>query len=103
MSKPRQTIIRDTVFRRLSGGAPRPIQGIAPTHPATRQTAVWLADEEIAWLDSHIHDIKRAGWRTLTRSAFIRAVLRSVMEHEPDLTGVHGEADLIERLGAKRK
>jgi hypothetical protein len=103
MPKPRQTIIRDTVFRRLGEAPTRPVQGIAPAQPPTRQTAVWLADEEIAWLDSHIHDIKRAGWRTLTRSAFIRAVLRSAMEQEPDLTGVHGEADLIERLGAKRK
>ncbi len=98
MAQPRQTITRDTVFRRTGAEATRPLQGIAPTQPPTRQTAVWLAEEELAWLDGHIHVIKRAGWRTVTRSAFLRALVRSAMEQEPDLTGVLGEADLVERL-----
>lgn len=105
MARPRQTITRDSVFRK-TGVTPttgtRPLQGLPAKPSVTRQTAVWLADEEIVWLDTHIQAIKRAGWRTVTRSAFIRAIIRAAMEHEPDLDGVVGEEELIQRLGAKR-
>ena len=104
MAQNRRTITRDSVFRRVGPtDAPKelPPQGVTLTQPPTRQTAVWLADEEVEWLDSRIHEVKRAGWRTLTRSAFIRSLIRAAMENAPDLRGVSGEQELTERLGTK--
>ena len=104
MAHNRRTITRDSVFRRVGTTAtPKelPPQGVTLAEPPTRQTAVWLADEEVDWLDNRIQEVKRAGWRTLTRSAFIRSLIRAAMEHSPDLRGVSGEQELTERLSKR--
>ena len=97
------SIKRDTIFR--VGGAPRPenqpAQGIPAPETVTRQTAVWLADEEVEWLDAQLAKVKKNGWRNLTRSALIRALIRASMDQEPDLAGVSGERELVERLLAR--
>lgn len=98
MSKNKRTITRDSVFRNTGAGDDTPRQGITPQETATRQTAVWLAEVEIDWLDDRVKDIRRAGWRTVTRSALIRALIRSAMEQSPDLAGVSGEQELTQRL-----
>ena len=102
MTRSKRTIARDSVFRgtgiNTSGDVPQPpAQGIAAETP-TRQTAVWLAEEEVEWLDSRCQDIRRGGWRNVTRSAFIRALIRSAMERSPDVSGVSGEQELAQRL-----
>ncbi len=105
MAQRKSTIARDSVFRRIGGvekEGQRPVQGIPPSNSPARQTAVWLADEEVAWLDTHIQHIKRSGWRTLTRSAFIRSLIRAAMEHSPDLNGVSGEEELTQRLTPRK-
>jgi hypothetical protein len=96
---PKRTITRDSVFRK-TGGAPTetPAQGIPVSDTPTRQTAVWLADEESEWLDSQCQLIRRGGWRSITRSALIRALIRAAMEGEADLSGVSAERELTERL-----
>ncbi len=104
MSKAKRTIARDSVFRGTGAGsapAAPPTQGITPQESPTRQTAVWLADEEVEWLDNQIREVKRSGWRNLTRSALIRALIRAAMEQSPRLGGVSGEQELIQRLLAK--
>ena len=96
---PKRTIARDSVFRK-TGGTPAeaPAQGIPATEAPTRQTAVWLADEESEWLDSQCQVIRRGGWRSISRSALIRALIRAAMEQEVDLAGVSAERELTERL-----
>ena len=103
MARSKRTIARDSVFRGTgaAAAAESPQQGIAPQEAPTRQTAVWLADPEVEWLDARCQDIRRAGWRNVTRSALIRALIRSAMERSPDLGGVSGEQELAQRLGAK--
>lgn len=104
MSRSKRTIMRDSVFRgtgNTSGPSEPPTQGVPPPEPPTRQTAVWLADEEVAWLDTRIQEVKRAGWRNITRSAFIRSLIRAAMEQSPDLRGVSGEQELTQRLITK--
>jgi hypothetical protein len=59
MPRSKRTIIRDSVFRHSSG--PAIPQGISQESSPTRQTAVWLSDEEMEWLDVHAAAIKRAG------------------------------------------
>jgi hypothetical protein len=100
MPKPRRSITRDSVFR-TTGQAPAPAQGLGKEEPKTRQTAVWLTDEETDWIDARLQEIKKAGWRGVTRSAFIRALIRSTMHSTVDISGVTGEAELEQRLSLK--
>jgi len=101
MAKPKKSITRDSVFGlfRKTGGTSMPRQGIQkPEQPQMRQTAVWLSDDETEWLDTRLQEIKRGGWRGVTRSAFIRALIRASMEQQIEVEGISGEAELTARL-----
>ncbi len=100
MARAKRTITRDSVFRGTGAAADAPAveQGLPAQDPPTRQTAVWLADAEVEWLDAQIQEIRRGGWRNVTRSAFIRALIRAAMERSPDVRGVSGEQELTQRL-----
>jgi len=100
MPKAKRSITRDSVFR-TTGAPPSPKQGISKPEAETHQTAVWLTDEETGWVDSRLQEIKRAGWRGVTRSAFIRALIRAAMQRAIDISGVTGEAELEQRLSLK--
>ena len=100
MPRPRRSITRDSVFR-TTGQAPAPRQGLGTQEAKTRQTAVWLTDEETEWIDARMQEIKKAGWRGVTRSAFIRALIRATMQRAVDVGGVTGEAELEQRLSPK--
>jgi hypothetical protein len=99
---PKRTINRDSVFRSTGQTTQAsPQQGVsAPVQ--TRQTAIWLSDEELDWLDNHCQQIRRSGWRGITRSALLRALIQAAMARQMiDLSGVSGEVELKERLAAK--
>ncbi len=101
MPRSNRTIRRDSVLRPTgTPGTPGPLpqQGLAAPSPTTRQTALWLSDEELEWLDDRVRDVRQGGWRGITRSALLRALIRSVMEKEFALAGVSGEAELVEQL-----
>jgi hypothetical protein len=100
MPKSKRSITRDSIFR-STGDAPAPKQGMEKPEIRTRQTAVWLADPETEWIDARLQEIKKAGWRGVTRSAFIRALIRSTMGRPVDVSGVTGEAELEQRLSLK--
>ena len=100
MPKSKRSITRDSVFR-STAAIPSPKQGIGRPEAETRQTAVWLADEETGWIDERLQEIKKAGWRGVTRSAFIRALIRGAMKRTVDVQGVTGEAELEQRLSLK--
>jgi hypothetical protein len=97
MPKPKRSITRDSVFRTI-GKVSTPKQGISKPEAKTYQTAVWLTDEETGWIDIRLQEIKKAGWRGVTRSAFIRALIRAAMQRKVDVGGVTGEAELEQRL-----
>jgi hypothetical protein len=103
MTQTKRTIARDSVFRGTSAAvaSDQPVQGIAPPEQPTRQTAVWLTDAEIDWLDGQCQDIRRGGWRAVTRSALIRALIRATMERAPDLRGVSSESEVTQRLASE--
>ena len=102
MSKNKRSITRDNVFRNTGSTAESPRQGVSPAEPVTRQTAVWLAEDDIDWLDDRLKDMRRSGWRTVTRSALIRALIRAAIERDPDLKGVSGEQELVQRVAEER-
>jgi hypothetical protein len=98
MSKTRRTINRDSVFRRTDVDTEAPAQGVSQEENPVRQTAVWLSDEEVDWLDDKCQEIRRSGWRGITRSALIRALIRATMEQSADLSGVTAEPEITQRL-----
>src|SRR5438270_4281305 len=100
MPRPRRSITRDSVFR-TTGQAATPAQGIGQQEAKTRQSAVWLTDEETDWIDSRLQEIKKAGWRGVTRSAFIRALIKATIQRPVDVGGVTGEAELEQRLSLR--
>ena len=100
MARPRRSITRDSIFR-TTGQALTPAQGIGTPEAKTRQTAVWLMDEETNWIDARLQEIKKTGWRGVTRSAFIRALIRATMQRTVGVGGVTGEAELEQRLSLK--
>jgi hypothetical protein len=102
MPKPKRTITRDSVFRTTGSTAEPPAQGITPQEAPARQTAVWLADEEMEWLDAQCQDVRRGGWRSVTRSALIRALIRAAMENAPNFSGASAEQELTQRLLSQR-
>lgn len=101
MSRNKRSITRDTVFRNTGNAGDSPRQGIDPPEAVTRQTAVWLADHDVDWLDDRLKDMRRSGWRTVTRSALIRALIRAAIERDPDLKGVAGEEELVQRVAGE--
>lgn len=104
MSKPKRTITRDRVFRDVGstsvvgGKEEAPKQGITPDETCSHQTAVWLSDDEFEWLDSQCRTVQRGGWRGVTRSTLIRALIKAASEQKIDLAGVSGEVEIAERL-----
>ena len=100
MARSRRSITRDSVFR-TTGQAPTPVQGLGEPEAKPRQTAVWFMDEETDWIDARLQEIKKAGWRGVTRSAFIRALIRATMQRKVDVSGVTGEAELEQRLSLR--
>ena len=102
MPRSNRTIRRDSVLRPAAApgapAAPLPQQGLSAPSPTTRQTALWLSDEELEWLDDRVRDIRQGGWRGITRSALLRALIRSMMEKDLTVAGVSGEAELVEQL-----
>jgi len=98
MAREKRTIARDSVFRSSKSSSDKPTQGIENQQVETFQTAVWLGDDEVEWLDRQCQKIKRSGWRSITRSAFIRSLIRAAMEQSVELSGVSGETELAQRL-----
>ncbi len=93
MAKP--TIKREGVFTRKPSAA-MPVQGIEEPKPV--QTAIWLYPDELDWLDNQCTAIKRAGWRGVTRSGILRALIRSAQDKGVELAGASDEADLLKQL-----
>ena len=98
MANPKRSIMRDSVFRTTGNEVVTPKQGIQKQEQQMRQTAVWLGDDEAQWLDQQCQQIKKGGWRGITRSAYIRALIGAAMQSTTDIEGVTGEAELAQRL-----
>ncbi len=100
MPKRTRSSTRDSGVR-TRGKAPPPKQGISPPEAKPHQTAVWLTDEETGWMDARLQEMKRAGWRGVTCSAFLRALMRATMQRTPDVGGVTSEMELAQRLSRR--
>lgn len=89
--KPPETIVRQPVGEMLGvveGEQKVPI----------RQSAVFLAETHIDWLEDRCREARRKGGRAIRKATIIRALLDVAMEAPIDLTGLRREEDVVERI-----
>ena len=66
----------------------------------TRQSAVFLEEQQIDWLEDKCREARRNGGKAIRKAAIIRALIDAAMESPIDLTGLRRDADLVERIRA---
>jgi hypothetical protein len=64
----------------------------------TRQSAVFLEDEHLDWLDDRCREARRNGGRALRKAEIIRALLDVAMQAPIDFTGLRRNEELVDRL-----
>lgn len=64
----------------------------------TRQSAIFLEERHLDWLDDKCREARKRGGRAIRKAAIIRALLDVAMESDVDLTNLRDEYDLMERL-----
>ena len=69
-----------------------------PEKAVTRQSAVFLEERHIDWLEDRCRDARRKGGRAIRKAAIIRALIDVAMESPIDLTGLRREEDLVQRI-----
>ena len=67
-------------------------------HAPTRQSAVFLEERQIDWLEDKCREARRNGGKAIRKAAIIRALLDVAMSAPVDLTGLRRDADLVERI-----
>ena len=66
--------------------------------PPTRQSAIWLTEKQIDWLEEKCREARKNGGRAIKRAAIVRALLNVAMEASVDLRGLSREEELDERI-----
>src|SRR5439155_2051934 len=83
-------------FRRPEDEAPE----AKAQHTPTRQSAVFLEERHIDWLEDKCREARRNSGKAIRKAAIIRALLDVAMESPINLTGLRRDAELVERLRA---
>ena len=81
-------------FRRDEDEAAEPAAG----HSQTRQSAVFLEEQHIDWLEDKCREARKNGGKAIRKAAIIRALLDVAMESPIDLTGLRRDTELVERM-----
>ncbi len=64
----------------------------------TRQSAIFLEERQIDWLEDRCREARKNGGRAIRKAAIIRALLDVAIESGVDLTGLRREEDLGRRI-----
>lgn len=64
----------------------------------TRQSAIFLEEQHIDWLEDRCREARRNGGRAIRKAAIIRALLDVAMDAGVDLTGLRREEDITQRI-----
>lgn len=67
-------------------------------HGPTRQSAVFLEEAHIDWLEDKCREARRNGGKAIRKAAIIRALLDVAMESPVDLSGLRRDGELVERI-----
>ncbi len=79
------------------GAAPAPSADEGEKAP-TRQSAIFLEERQIDWLEDRCREARKNGGRAIRKAAIIRALLDVAIESGVDLTGLRREEDLGRRI-----
>lgn len=71
--------------------------------PATRQTSVFLTEDQITWLDNAALQAKREGGKAIRKAVVLRTLVEIAMQTPLDLTGVQSEEEVRERMESALK
>ena len=71
---------------------------VPPERSPTRQSAIFLEERHIDWLEDKCREARRRGGRAIRKAVIIRALLDVAMESPVDLTALRREEDLIDRI-----
>ncbi|TAK21002.1 MAG: hypothetical protein EPO26_16040 [Chloroflexota bacterium] len=82
------------LFFRRPEDAPAEERASSPT----RQSAVFLEERHIDWLEDKCREARRNGGKAIRKAAIIRALLDVAMDGSIDLTGLHRDAEVAERI-----
>jgi hypothetical protein len=89
-------------FRRAEGAELADSPGTSRSG-TTRQSAIFLAEEHLDWLDEKCREARKNGGRAIRKAVIIRALLDAAMAAPIDLTGLRHEDDLRTRIRAGLK
>ncbi|MCL4458599.1 MAG: hypothetical protein M1136_05300 [Chloroflexi bacterium] len=64
----------------------------------TRQSAIFLEEQHLDWLDDKCREARRNGGRAIRKAAIIRALLDVAIQAGVDLTSLRREEELVERI-----
>ncbi|MHB1131260.1 MAG: hypothetical protein ACYC4L_02610 [Chloroflexota bacterium] len=85
----------------IATGAPPEVPATVETveeRRETRQSAIFLVERHLDWLDDKCREARRRGGRAVRKAAVIRALLDVAIESSLDLTNLRDEFDLRERV-----
>ena len=91
-------------FRKPASGeegtdSPAESSGIEPPEKGqTRQSAIFLEERHIDWLEDKCREARRRGGRAIRKAIIIRSLLDIAMESPIDLTSIRHEEDLLDRI-----
>jgi hypothetical protein len=89
-------------FRRPSeeaeNEAPAAPSAGAPPKSQTRQSAIFLEERHLAWLEDRCREARQRGGRAIRKALIIRALIDVAIDSPIDLTALRHEDDLAERL-----
>ena len=66
--------------------------------PATRQSAIFLEERHLDWLEDKCREARQRGGRAIRKALIIRALLDVAIESPVDLTSLRRDEDLVDRL-----
>lgn len=69
-----------------------------PEKGQTRQSAIFLEERHLDWLEDRCREARRNGGRAIRKAAVIRAILDVAMSCDINLTSLRREEDLTERI-----
>ena len=65
---------------------------------ATRQSAIFLEERHLDWLEDKCREARRNGGRAIRKAAIIRALLDVAMQSQIDLTSLRRNEDIVDRI-----
>ena len=91
---------KQTHAQRTELQAPTPIAEKTVGEPAAipQQTHFWVSDDDLAVLDEWVYQLRRSGWRRVSRSACLRAMIEAARDLPLDLNGVSNETEFIDAV-----